>query len=280
VKTETKSSVWISQAGNFLRGSSVPAEAAKRPILSWFDDGRVLLNSQRSGFPNFLRLDLDTQKRTVLTDEAHFEEDAAVVRDTGAIVFTSNRTGQFHIWKYDPRTNQYTQLTFGAGYDRAPSVSHDGKWVAYINFLADIPHLRRINIDGTGDAQIGSFRAQEPQISPDGKWIAAQIQDSETANWNVAIVAADGTGERKIVPNAQVPFRWAPKGNALTSVLTDERGVSNVWNVPPDGSPMRKLTDFDDEAIQALAWSPSGDRLGCIRAVHGSDAVLFKRQAN
>ncbi len=53
--------------------------------------------------------------------------------------------------------------------------------------------------------------------------------------------------------------RW----EGLTSVITDAKGVSNIWRVPVDGSAPQQLTRFDDNVILAFSWSPGG-RQACV----------------
>ncbi len=80
------------------------------------------------------------------------------------------------------------------------------------------------------------------------------------------------------IKNAQEPFRWSPSGASLTSSIVDGNGVSNLWQIPLDGSPPVQLTSFEDRIISNFAWSPSGDRVACVRLTPNSDVVLFKRQ--
>ena len=127
---------------------------------------------------------------------------------------------------------------------------------------------------------LGSFSAADPQISPDGKWIACRVQQ-ERDRWFVALIPFDGKGDVRPLPQAHQPFRWYPTGEALTTSITDRHGAANLWNIPLDGSAGRQITRFDDDqSILSFAWSRSGTRLACVRLLHNSDVVLFRRQAS
>lgn len=104
------------------------------------------------------------------------------------------------------------------------------------------------------------------------------MQDPITATSAVATIPVDGAGQPRILKTVTTPFRWSRDGTSLTTAITDARGVSNVWSVPLDGSAPHQLTSFDEQTILALAWSPQGDRLACVRASSGADAVLFKKK--
>jgi Tol biopolymer transport system component len=90
-----------------------------------------------------------------------------------------------------------------------------------------------------------------------------------------------GKGRSITIPGASLPFRWSRDGKSITAVRTDEVGVSNVWSFPVwGGGAPRRLTNFEEDAILAFAWSPSGERLACIRASNqGADVVLLQRHS-
>ncbi len=280
VKQEDKAVLWVSASHDFTHGESASAESERRASLTWPDKNHIILNSNRSGFPNLWLFDVQTQARTDLTNESNVEQQAVAIPGSSSVVFSSNRAGQFHLWRFDPETNRYTQLTFGANYDEAPAVSPDGQWIVYTSWVSNNPHLRKVRLSGGDDQSIGTYPAQDPQISPDGKWIACLIEDPVTSKWTVAIIPLDGSAHIQRMPAAQLPIRWLPDGNALSTVRTNPKGVSNVWAMPLDGSAPRQLTRFDDDMILAFAWSPAGDRLACVRASSGADVALFSRQKN
>lgn len=278
VKIEPKATLWISERKDLSRGEIAPAEAEQHTSLSWIRENELVINSERGGFPNLWLFDVATQSRSALISAPYIEQDAASAPGTQSIVFASNRSGQFHLWSLDPVTRKLTQLTFGPNYDEHPSISPDGRWILYTSWSSTTPHLRRVGITGENNVEIGTFLARDGQVSPDGTEIVCQMQYPKSEKWNVAVIPIDGSGSPQIVENARSPFHWSPNGKDLTTVITDARGVSNLWQIPLDGSEPAQLTRFDEDTILAFSWSPSGDRLACVRASFGSDVVLFSRR--
>jgi TolB protein len=278
VKTDAKAVVWISQPNDFTHGSTLPAEAEKDPSLAWSDAAHLIVDSRRNGFPNIGLLDAETQSFIPLTNEQFMEQGAALVPGSSgkSIVFASNRSGEFHIWRFDEETNKLQQLTFGPNYDERPSLSPDGQWIVYASWVDNVPRLMKVRSSGGPSTQIGNYSAEDPQVSPDGKWIACYLQDPATKKWSVAIVPFEGDSQPRMVPLASVPVRWSPDGGAITASRTSATGVSNIWRIPLNGDAPKELTDFEDRAIFAFAWSPSGDRLACLRGNVGADVALFK----
>jgi len=67
-----------------------------------------------------------------LTDDAFVDLDPALWPDGDSVVFASERTGQFELWRLALRESTPTQLTFGALQPRRPVVRPDGGAVAYL----------------------------------------------------------------------------------------------------------------------------------------------------
>jgi Tol biopolymer transport system component len=67
-----------------------------------------------------------------LTDDGNVELDPAFSPDGETLVFASERTGQFELWRLSLRDRRFTQLTFGALRPHRPAVSPDGQKIAFL----------------------------------------------------------------------------------------------------------------------------------------------------
>jgi Tol biopolymer transport system component len=109
-----------------------------------------------------------------LTDDAFVDLDPAFTPDGEAIVFASERSGQFELWKIGVRGGAPTQVTFGADQPHQPAVSRDGRHVAYLE------------TDGAGGA-IGRPRARiaVTDLSRPGEAsvVARELVGAERPNW-------------------------------------------------------------------------------------------------
>ena len=277
LKTESRASLWVSDPDDFTTGQNSVAEGEEHATLTWADDRGVITASKRSGYPNLWIFDPVNQSRLPLTSEPFVEQDAATVPGGHSVVFTSNRSGQFHLWTFNPDRNEFRQITFGPNFDEAPSVSRDGQWVLYTSWTGNQPHLYRVSISGQGNARLTDFEAKNGSLSPDGTHVLCNMADPATSKRSFAVLAVDNPRDFRLIPNLEFPAIWSPDGKSLTVAKT-RAGVSNVWIVPLNGGPARCLTKFDDKVIKALAWSPDGKQLACIRVTHANDVVLFRRQ--
>ncbi len=277
VKKDARPTIWLSASGNLTRGQSILSELQDGATLAWLNPKQLVVHSRRTGFPNLAVLHTDSQSESTLTSEPCMEQNAAPLPGGESVVYSSNRSGTFHIWRYDRKTNRYRQLTFGSTYDDKPVVSPDGQWIVYTAWSSNTPVLYKVPSEGGPPEALSSNSAADPQISPDGKWVACRIQ-SAREHWFVALIPFDGKGQIRAVAGAYLPFQWSPTGDSLTTSVSTPDGLSNLWRIPLDDSAPRQLTDFeDDQSIVTFAWSPEGNRLACLRLARNSDVVLFKR---
>jgi WD40-like Beta Propeller Repeat len=101
--------------------------------------------------------------------------------------------------------------------------------------------------------------ARTPVWSPDGRRIA--FTSRRDGNWEVYVVNADGSGQRRLTRNAAGDFAptWSPDGRKI--VFERRRDVNpmggGLYVVNADGSGQRRLTR---DGQDAPAWSPDGRR--------------------
>src|SRR5262249_44985329 len=111
----------------------------------------------------------DGTEQKQLTANAGVNGMPATTSDNRYIVFMSNRTGAFQVWRMNIDGSNQIQLT-GGGDKNFPSITPDGKWVIY-NSTQDW-HLWKVSIDGGDPLQLTEYPALYPSVSPDGKLIA------------------------------------------------------------------------------------------------------------
>jgi len=164
-----------------------------------------------------------------------------------------------------------TQVTIYAGLDMFPSLSPDGKSIAYSsdhngNFEIYVKQLT----SGALERQLTSDGAQnfEPAWSPDGERIAYYSK----ARGGIWVMPASGGGAKQLVEFGSRPA-WSPDGsriafhsNALTDLGANARDAlppSTLWIVPAQGGEAKPLTQVGTPpgGHGAPAWSPDGKRI-------------------
>jgi hypothetical protein len=148
-----------------------------------------------------------------------------------------------------------------------PSWSPDGKqivyntqdWVCQQEFCQRFTSIRKMNVDGTGDALIRSS-GESPVWSPDGQKIAF-TEVGAAGFMDIYVMNADGTGVVNVTddPAPDGGQAWSPDGKRIVF----GRGARYVGDtvhmyiVNADGTGETAVSDGD----VAPAWSPDGSRL-------------------
>jgi Tol biopolymer transport system component len=127
--------------------------------------------------------------------------------------------------------------------------------------------------------------------SPDGKQIAFYFTKAVPGKFEsgIALMSFE-TGETIKTFNVQADScqqcrkmnsQWATDKRAIFYVKT-EKGLSNSWQQPINGSAPVQVTDFTTDRIFNFAFSPDGSQLALSHGTIKSDVVLigkkYKRQ--
>ena len=162
-----------------------------------------------------------------------------------------------------PRPVQFTQLTDLPGRELFPSLSPDGKMLAFQSRVSGKWDIYVQPVSGgsptnlTPDASPGN---SEPAFSPDGQSIAFR---SGRDGGGIFIMTAAGQSPHKISDSGFNPA-WSPDGREIVfdteDVLHPESryGVSQLWAVEAAAGRKRMITSGD--AVQPN-WSPHGNRI-------------------
>ena len=169
-----------------------------------------------------------------------------------------------------PQVIKTTQVTFSSGFDGYPSLSPDGKSVAYSSdqngtFEIYVKQLSEIG----GELQLTNDGQQnfQPSWSPDGQRIAYHSRK----RGGVWIAPALGGASKQLTEDGARPV-WSPDGSSIAfqsespgGELSNSRVMppSTIWIVPSQGGSPRRITQPGNPAggHSAPSWSPDGKRI-------------------
>lgn len=167
------------------------------------------------------------------------------------VVFDRGEKGGRQIYLTRLDSSRLIKLTDGAGDHVNPSISRDGKQVAYELRSGKASTIHIVNIDRTGDRELGP--GASPTFSPDGQWVAAAPADTKNGT---AMIYPLAKGEsRKLMitepTNLVSKVSWSPAGDKAAA--TDATGHVFIINAE-DG---KKLGQSKDGNYQDLLFSPA-----------------------
>jgi dipeptidyl aminopeptidase/acylaminoacyl peptidase len=111
----------------------------------------------------------------------------------------------------------------------APTLTHDGRRMAFISDRRGTPELWVEAVDGVQPPTVVAL-SDDPVLgvrwSPDGAWLACSIATGGGVRSEVWVVRPDGSGGRRLAgaPGHAVLGPWARHGHRLVVTLTDEGG--------------------------------------------------------
>jgi Tol biopolymer transport system component len=178
-----------------------------------------------------------------LTNDVYVELDPTFAPDGDSLVFASERSGQFELWRYTLRDRRFTQLTFGALKPHGPAISPDGKQIAFLEVDSLEPWApARLQVLAAPGAQpvtlaTGLLGATAPQWSQDGATLrihasAAQTIDRPATRLHVELIR-DLVPERPGIATGRgtaptIAMQWQPPAPPDDFVLQVDRLFDGV----------------------------------------------------
>jgi serine/threonine protein kinase len=182
---------------------------------------------------DFFQMDSDGQNVRQATNFGTVEINGSANKDW--IVCEAQVEGKSRVWKTPAGGGEPVRLSDVDS--KSPTLSPDGKFVAYVETVTGQPNkIEIISIDGGQP-----LKSYELPVTAD------------------------------IKPGIE----WSRDGSSILFVNT--LGIaSNIWQQPTDGKPANPLTDFKEFQIAAFAQNSEGTRLAISRGSRNRDAVLVR----
>jgi serine/threonine protein kinase/Tol biopolymer transport system component len=280
VKSDIENNIWVTPGFDSSRAAQITQGRNLVGRPSWTPDGKLICPIKAPVGSDLYLIDPITGNRKQLTADAGTNYGPSASADGRYIVFISDRTGAPQVWRIDIDGSNAKQLTQTAE-DMDANISPDGRWVTYTSCLNKCT-VWKVGIDGGQPMQLTDRFSQAPVFSPDGKQIACRYLDQPHGQYQLAILPSESGAPIKTfaLPNGAITnWRWAVDGRALIYGVT-QKGVTNLWSQPIDGSLPKQLTNFASEIIFGFDLSRDGKQVALDRGNLSSDVVLisnFKR---
>jgi Tol biopolymer transport system component/DNA-binding winged helix-turn-helix (wHTH) protein len=277
VQRDPQASIRVAEQGDSRRIRQVTAgKYDGRHGLAWTRDGRILYHSLESGNEDLWIMNADGSGRRQLTVDGGVDDRPSLSADGRYVVFGSNRTGSFTIWRRELAGGGERPL--GRGYDdEGPVVTPDNRWVVFSSAASGTPTLWKVPLEGGEPVQLTTLTSMDPVVSPDGALVAFRLRDDPDTDGKLAVLRlSDGRLVKTFEPPPQGPEphpgQWTADGITFTRASHDG---SNIWTQPLDGRPSRQLTHFASERILHYQWSADGKSLVYAHGTMNNDVVLI-----
>ena len=265
-------------------GAGKPVTISSRPPTNWFGwtpDGKLLVEQENGIF----QMNADGSNRAPLLHD-DFPSFGPISCDHGRyVMFASASRGggnSINIWRADSTGGNLKQITTGTD-DEPAMCSPDGKWLVYAGFDNGKFLAKKISVDGGPSTQLSEalLTCGCVNISPDGKNIAFQTQPTTGGAIIIKILDFETLQPVKVIerdPRAGGEIRYTSDGKTIGYPIR-ENGLYALWVSPVDGSPGRRVTEFESDRIADFHWSADNKTVGLLRTRNDSDVVLLRQTA-
>jgi dipeptidyl aminopeptidase/acylaminoacyl peptidase len=185
---------------------------------------------------------LKRSPRRLTLDERN-DNPSAWTPDSKAVLFMSDRTGSYNIYRQDLDQDAAERLVASSQMDLAPRMTPDGKWITYVRFAKpdDIwtsapSQLMRVPISGGPSALVLTAHGLINQ------WCAR-------APATLCIVGEESEDQKHLVFTSFDPLKG--RGRELARIATDPGLVYN-FGMSPDGSKVAVLFPPGENRIRVL----------------------------
>ncbi len=201
---------------------------------------------------------------------------AVVPGANGSIVCEGGRTlpgataTNAEVFSINPDGSGERVLTNHPARDGDPSISPDGRTIAFESFRSGFSELWTMNSDGTNLRQLTFNGAPEDRgssWSPDGSQIVYHTTEFRApsgpghSSFEIMIINADGTGQTRLTNNNfqdSLPS-WSPDGTKI-AFFSNRDGDGEIYVMNVDGSNVTRLTNSPGEDAHPM-WSPDGSQI-------------------
>jgi serine/threonine protein kinase/Tol biopolymer transport system component len=173
----------------------------------------------------------------------------------GRIIYTVAGAGTTDLFIVNADGSNPRQLTLNAGLNGAPAPTADGRFIVFLSTRTGVPHLWRMDTDGTNVKQLTSGVAEvNPVVSPDGKWIIYQ-DITDPGLWKISI---DG-GTPQLVTNKLTSQASISSDGKLLACRYREQDLSDFKLGIIDMASGETVKTIDIAPTDnALRWSADG----------------------
>ncbi len=182
------------------------------------------------------------------------------------MILSIEEDGNAHLFAYTPGKLSLTRLTSGEWSDVTPSLSPDGKSIAYASDRGGHWDIFTLDLQSGQISQLTNTPEYDssPCWSPDGAFIAYETY--QNGSLEIAILSMADPGQKPIMltdgPSSDHSPAWAPNGRQI-AFISNRSGDADVWLADLNKTDNRftDLSNTPQAAESHPVWSPDGHHL-------------------
>ena len=198
----------------------------------------------------------------------------------GRIVYDATNEGKRRLWIMDADGSHPQQLSPETAVDWSPSVSRDGRVLAFLSKRSGRTEIWRADIDGRNAQRLTNTGPDlwQPQIAPDGR--SVYFSHYKMDRWVLERVSIDGGEAEQVSDAAGDLWSLSPDGKSVAYSCYDQK--LKRWQVAVRAlAGNEAVIQFDIAVFDVLTWTPDGKSLIYKDATrHEHDYALWRQPLN
>ncbi len=188
----------------------------------------------------------------------------ALASNTGRVVFTSVRDGNFEIYVMDADGGNQENLTNHPAYDYHPDWSPDRTKIAFTSDRSGGSQIYVMDAEGKNPIKLtdGPLQKREPDWSPDGGKIVFTVDDGIS---HLDVMDADGKNRVRLEDQASEPS-WSPDGQQI-AFASSRAGGHEIIVIGADGQGLERMKH--GLGGHGPSFSPDGRRIAYYESHEG-----------
>jgi Tol biopolymer transport system component len=195
------------------------------------------------------------------------------------IAFTSQRDGNPEIYVMNSDGGNPIRLTNIAASDVEPSISPDGKKIAFVSYRDStinevIVEIYVMNSDGTNPTRLTNNTANEasPYFSLDGTKIA--FTSDRDGDEEIYVMNSDGSNQVNLTNNTAIDFNPSFGPNGKITFVSERDGNAEIYVMDSDGNNLSRLTTNSTDDSDPV-FSPDGTKIAFISYRDGNPEIYI-----
>ena len=265
-------------------GDESPRKITSQSVIihscTWTPTGRILFNALDNG-KNLLWSIAAEGSRPMPLTSSDIEGDFADVSPDGAsVVFVSNRSGSWQVWRMNSDGTEAKQLTPNSETPFRARFALGGTKIVFERRVQDRPILSLMDANGGPAEDISLPYVGDWSTSADGRNLVYEFYDRDADTYKTAVQSLEDRS--RIVYLNIVPMDFVALSPDSSSVFTKRRDpdsdpISTVWEFPVDGGPPKKVITNPPDNIYWAEFSDDGKKLSLVQGHVISNLILFTR---
>ncbi|MBK9304545.1 MAG: hypothetical protein IPM94_11825 [bacterium] len=262
------------------RYTDISTDIVKNGKVTWTRAGQLLVTQRFGNRVGLVVMNSDGRERHQIPVDVDYVADVDMSDDGRRLAYAAWEGTDFTVWLAAADGTSPLPVAAPEVIDQFPRFAPDGSWLLYGEKPAAGGSyiLMRHDLRNRTTIPLSEWPGIWPDISPDGSRIAAYFKDPAGGAYRLGLLPAGGGVPELLGIDGAFSFLcWNPRGTGLTCYVR-EVGTPNIWDVPLDGSPPRRLTDFQPGHLNMpdLDWNAAGDSLVVVLETPEFNALMLE----